>query len=47
MAYQYPAGVIILAAAACTAMVFVWSYLTDGNPAASFGRCRLNFEIPR
>jgi arsenite transporter len=30
---QYIAGVIILAAAPCTAMVFVWSYLTDGDPA--------------
>lgn len=27
------AGLIILAAAPCTAMVFVWSYLTDGDPA--------------
>jgi ACR3 family arsenite transporter len=30
---QYIAGAIILAAAPCTAMVFVWSYLTDGDPA--------------
>jgi ACR3 family arsenite transporter len=29
----YTAGLIILAAAPCTAMVFVWSYLTDGDPA--------------
>lgn len=29
---QYIAGTIILAAAPCTAMVFVWSYLTDGDP---------------
>jgi uncharacterized Tic20 family protein len=28
---QYIAGCIILAAAPCTAMVFVWSYLTDGD----------------
>ena len=28
---QYIAGTIILAAAPCTAMVFVWSYLTDGD----------------
>lgn len=28
---QYIAGSIILAAAPCTAMVFVWSYLTDGD----------------
>ncbi len=32
-ANQYIAGCIILAAAPCTAMVFVWSYLTDGDPA--------------
>jgi len=30
---QYIAGTIILAAAPCTAMVFVWSYLTDGDAA--------------
>jgi ACR3 family arsenite transporter len=33
LADQYVAGTIILAAAPCTAMVFVWSYLTDGDPA--------------
>ena len=33
LASQYTAGVIILAAAPCTAMVFVWSYLSDGDPA--------------
>jgi ACR3 family arsenite transporter len=32
-ASQYIAGAIILAAAPCTAMVFVWSYLTGGDPA--------------
>lgn len=31
MAKEYTAGLIILAAAPCTAMVFVWSYLTDGD----------------
>ena len=30
---QYIAGCIMLAAAPCTAMVFVWSYLSDGDPA--------------
>ena len=30
-AEQYIAGAIILGAAPCTAMVFVWSYLTKGN----------------
>ncbi|WP_459838347.1 ACR3 family arsenite efflux transporter [Halanaerobaculum tunisiense] len=28
---QYVAGMILLGAAPCTAMVFVWSYLTDGD----------------
>lgn len=32
MAEQYLAGAIILGAAPCTAMVFVWSYLTKGDP---------------
>lgn len=30
-AQNYTAGLVILAAAPCTAMVFVWSYLTDGD----------------
>src|SRR6266542_3941971 len=34
---QYLAGTIILAAAPCTAMVFVWSYLTDRDPAPDPG----------
>ena len=29
---QYIAGAILLGAAPCTAMVFVWSYLSDGDP---------------
>lgn len=29
---EYIAGAIILGAAPCTAMVFVWSYLSDGDP---------------
>jgi ACR3 family arsenite transporter len=32
-AKNYIAGLIILAAAPCTAMVFVWSYLTEGDSA--------------
>lgn len=32
MAQQYIAGAILLGAAPCTAMVFVWSYLSDGDP---------------
>lgn len=31
LAEQYIAGAILLGAAPCTAMVFVWSYLTDGD----------------
>ncbi|MGN0894014.1 MAG: ACR3 family arsenite efflux transporter [Succinivibrio sp.] len=33
LATQYPAGAVLLGAAPCTAMVFVWSSLTKGNPA--------------
>jgi ACR3 family arsenite transporter len=36
------AGLIILAAAPCTAMVFVWSYLTDGDPAYTLVQVALN-----
>lgn len=32
MADEYIAGAIILGAAPCTAMVFVWSYLSNGDP---------------
>ncbi len=33
LARQYLAGAVILGAAPCTAMVFVWSHLTKGNPS--------------
>ncbi len=33
MATHYLAGAVLLGAAPCTAMVFVWSHLTKGNPA--------------
>lgn len=33
LAKQYLAGAILLGAAPCTAMVFVWSFLTKGDPA--------------
>ncbi len=33
LAHDYLAGAILLGAAPCTAMVFVWSHLTKGNPA--------------
>ena len=42
LADQYVAGTIILAAAPCTAMVFVWSYLTDGDPAYTLVQVSLN-----
>jgi ACR3 family arsenite transporter len=42
LADQYVAGSIILAAAPCTAMVFVWSYLTDGDPAYTLVQVSLN-----
>lgn len=42
LADQYLAGTIILAAAPCTAMVFVWSYLTDGDPAYTLVQVSLN-----
>lgn len=33
LARDYLAGAVLLGAAPCTAMVFVWSHLTQGNPA--------------
>ena len=42
MAKNYTAGLIILAAAPCTAMVFVWSYLTDGDPAYTLVQVAVN-----
>ena len=39
---QYIAGTIILAAAPCTAMVFVWSALTKGDPAYTLVQVSLN-----
>lgn len=33
LAKNYLAGAVLLGAAPCTAMVFVWSHLTKGNPA--------------
>ncbi len=38
----YTAGLIILAAAPCTAMVFVWSYLTNGDPAYTLVQVAVN-----
>src|SRR5512138_3000813 len=39
---QYIAGSIILAAAPCTAMVFVWCYLTDGNHSYTLVQVSVN-----
>ena len=41
-ANQYIAGTILLAAAPCTAMVFVWSSLTEGDPAYTLVQVSLN-----
>jgi ACR3 family arsenite transporter len=41
-AKNYTAGLIILAAAPCTAMVFVWSYLTDGDPTYTLVQVAVN-----
>lgn len=42
---SYIAGLIILAAAPCTAMVFVWSHLTDGEPHFTLSQVALNDVI--
>jgi ACR3 family arsenite transporter len=42
---SYIAGLIILAAAPCTAMVFVWSNLTDGEPNFTLTQVALNDTI--
>ena len=42
LANEYIAGVIILAAAPCTAMVFVWSYLSDGDAAYTLVQVSIN-----
>ena len=39
---QYIAGCIVLAAAPCTAMVFVWSHLTGGDPAYTLVQVAVN-----
>ena len=39
---SYIAGLILLAAAPCTAMVFVWSNLCDGDPAYTLSQVALN-----
>lgn len=39
---QYLAGAVLLGAAPCTAMVFVWSHLTKGNPAYTLVQVAIN-----
>jgi len=39
---EYVAGAILLGAAPCTAMVFVWSYLTKGDPAYTLVQVSIN-----
>ena len=39
---EYLAGAILLGAAPCTAMVFVWSYLTDGKPSYTLVQVAVN-----
>ncbi len=41
----YVAGLILLAAAPCTAMVFVWSRLSDGDPNFTLSQVALNDTI--
>ena len=42
LAREYVAGAILLGAAPCTAMVFVWSYLTRGDPAYTLVQVSVN-----
>src|SRR5690554_420320 len=42
LAQDYLAGAILLGAAPCTAMVFVWSYLTKGDPAYTLVQVAVN-----
>jgi ACR3 family arsenite transporter len=42
---SYIAGLILLAAAPCTAMVFVWSHLTKGDPLFTLSQVALNDVI--
>ncbi len=42
---SYIAGLILLAAAPCTAMVFIWSRLTQGDPLFTLSQVALNDSI--
>lgn len=45
LAEQYLAGCVLLGAAPCTAMVFVWSYLTKGDAAYTLVQVAVNDMI--
>ncbi|RDY23193.1 arsenical-resistance protein [Romboutsia maritimum] len=42
LAKEYLAGAVLLGAAPCTAMVFVWSHLTEGDPAYTLVQVAVN-----
>ena len=42
MATEYIAGAVLLGAAPCTAMVFVWSHLSDGDPGYTVVQVAIN-----
>jgi len=42
LANEYLAGAVLLGAAPCTAMVFVWSYLANGDPAYTLVQVAVN-----
>lgn len=42
LAHEYLAGAVLLGAAPCTAMVFVWSYLTKGDTAYTLVQVAIN-----
>ena len=42
LATDYIAGAVLLGAAPCTAMVFVWSYLSDGDPGYTVVQVAIN-----
>ena len=42
LAEEYLAGAVLLGAAPCTAMVFVWSYLTKGDAAYTLVQVAVN-----
>ena len=42
LAQEYLAGAVLLGAAPCTAMVFIWSYLSNGNAAYTLVQVAVN-----